>query len=108
MLTRDAILGFKDDRIGRVEVPELGGEVCIASLTAAEADKIRTLGEDGVPMSVGVVILGACDKNGKRLFTMKDAARVGELPASAVGRIAQAILRHNKLGGEDQEEAKNG
>lgn len=103
-LSRDAILGFKDDRIGRVDVPEMGGEVCLASLTAAEADKIRTLGEDSIPVSVGIVILGACDDTGKRLFTDKDKTALSGLPASCMGKIANAILVHNGLSGD---EAKN-
>jgi hypothetical protein len=107
MLSRDAILGFKDTRIGRIDVPELGGEVCIASLTAQEADQIRKLGEDGTPASVGVVILGACDETGARLFTDKDKPALAKLPASVMGRIGNAILKHNGLTGEAQDEVKN-
>jgi hypothetical protein len=83
---------FKDDRIGKVEVPEMGGEVCVASLTVAEADKIKSLGEATVPAVVGLVILGACDEDGKRLFKDSDAEALGKLPASALGKVANAIL----------------
>lgn len=107
MLSRDTILGFKDNRVETVEVPELGGEIGVAAFTAAEADTIRTLGEDGIPMSVGVVILGACDADGKRLFTSKDKDALAKLPATVVGKIANAILEHNGLTAKAQEEAKN-
>lgn len=104
MLDRKAILGFKDDRIGRVDVPEMGGEVCVASLTVAEADKIRTLGQTDVPFTVQVVILGACDDKGGRLFTDADVEALCALPASAMTKIGNAVLDHNGLGGD---EAKN-
>lgn len=107
-LSRDAILKHVDTRIVRVDVPEMGGEVCVASLTVAEADRIRTLGEGNVPAVVGVVILGACDDDGKRLFTDKDAEALGKLPASALGRISSAVLDHNGLSAKAPEEAKNG
>jgi hypothetical protein len=107
MLNRDAILAFKDQRIGQVDVPALGGAVGLATLTAAEADRIRTLGEDGTPASVGIVILGACDAEGQRLFTEKDAKVLAGLPAAEVGKIAKAILEHNGLTGDSQDEAKN-
>lgn len=91
MLSRKDILGFKDSRVERVTVPELGGEVCIARLTAAEADKIAKIPED-CPGSVGVAILGVCDEDGKRLFSDDDAAALGKLPATAMKKLADAIL----------------
>jgi hypothetical protein len=105
-LDRETILAFKDDRIGKVEVSEMGGEVCIASLTVAEADKIKSLGEGDVPAVARLVILGACDEEGKRLFTDKDASALSKLPASALAKVANAILDHNGLGGDG--DAKNG
>ena len=107
-LNREAILGFKDNRISRVDVPELGGEVCIATLTVAEADKIRVLGENDVPAVVGLVILGACDENGKRLFSAKDEAALAKLPADALAKIANAVLKHNGMNSDDSGETKNG
>lgn len=107
MLNRDAILGHKDTRIQKVLVEEFGGEVCIAALTAAEADRLRQAGESPLPFTVQVVILGACDEDGQRLFSDKDGAALAKLPASALGRIAQAILRHNALTEDSQDAAKN-
>jgi len=104
MLSRDAILGHKDDRIGKVEVPEMGGEVCVASLTVAEMDRLSKL-DGSNPASVEVVILGACDENGDRLFTEKDRLALAKLPASVIGLISKAVLDHNGMG--KQEEAKN-
>ena len=107
MLTREAILGHVDRRIGSVEVAELGGTIHVASLTAAEADKIRLLDEAKYPASVGMVILGVCDEDGKRLFSEKDAEKLAGLPASAMKVIADAVLRHNGLLAGEADEAKN-
>ena len=108
MLTREKILGHVDTRIGKVDVPEMGGEVSVASLTVAEADKVRTLGADGVPAVVRLVILGTCDADGKRLFTDNDAEALGGLPATALSKIANAVLSHNGLTSEAAEDSKNG
>ncbi len=106
-LSRKEILGHVDTRIGRVDVPEMGGDVCLASLTVAEADKIRTLGENDIPAVVGLVILGACDETGKRLFTLDDKDALAKLPASALGKIANAVLAHNGLAGDDEKNASS-
>lgn len=111
-LSRKDILGHKDTRVGSIEVEEMGGTIHVASLTVAEADKIRSLGEGEVPAVVGLVVLGACDEGGARLFTDKDCAALGKLPASALGKVANAVLAHNGLSGESTEasgdEVKNG
>ncbi len=106
-LSRDQILKHVDTRIGKVDVPEMGGEVCVASLTVAEADQIRSLGEDGVPAGVKIAILCACDDKGARLFTADDTDALKALPASAIGTIATAALKHNGLHTEASDEAKN-
>lgn len=106
MLSRDAILGFKDQNIGKVEVPELGGEVCIASLTVAEMDKLAKL-DGSHPASVEVTIMGACDEKGERLFKDTDRLALGKLPASVVAVISKAVLEHNGLGAKADETAKN-
>lgn len=105
-ISRDAILAFEDTNIGRVEVKEFGGEVCVATLTAEEADQIRKLPED-VPSNVSLVILGACDEGGKRLFKKGDAGALGKKPSKALTTIANAVLRHNGLLAEAADEAKN-
>ncbi len=105
-VSRSAILDYEDTNIGRVEVVEFGGEVCLATLTAEEADFIRRLPDD-VPANVSIVILGACDEDGKRLFTTKDAGVLKKKPSKALTTIANAVLRHNGLLAEAADEAKN-
>ena len=107
-LSRDAILGHVDKRIGKVEVEEFGGTVHVASLTVAEADTIRTLADSKVPASVLIAILGACDDKGKRLFTDEDAPVLSNMPASAIGKIANAVLKHNGLIEVEEKNASSG
>jgi len=105
-VSREAILGFKDKNIGKVKVKEFGGDICVATLSAIEADAIRNLPE-GIPSNVSVVILGACDESGERLFTLDDAAELGKKPSKHLTTIANAILKHNGLLAEMADEAKN-
>lgn len=105
-VSREIILGFDTVEIDRVFVKEFGGDVCVATLSADEADQISSLGEE-FPATVGLVILGACDEDGKRLFTKKDAAALSKKPAKAIGAIAKKVLSHNGLGSEAAAEAKN-
>lgn len=108
MLSREAILGHKDTNIGRVSVEEFGGEVCVAMFSAMEADRFRaSIGEAGIPMNVLLVILGACDDKGVRLFSMEDAKALGEQNSKALTTIANKVLEHNGLTGDAVEEAKN-
>jgi len=106
-LSRDDFLKHVDKRIGRVDVPEMGGEVCVASLTVAEADQFRGLGEDGIPASLKIAILCVCDEAGTRLFTMADVDVLKAMPVTAIGAIATAALKHNGLHGSSGEKAKN-
>lgn len=105
MLSRDAILGFKDDRFGTIDIPELGGAVGIASFTVAEMDKIARL-DGSTPASVEAVILGVCDDEGKRLFKPTDREKLMALPSRVIGELAKAIFAHNGLAG-DAETPKN-
>ena len=107
ILGRDVILAYRDARIGRVKVPELGGEICLASLTAGEADKLARLDGEAYPAAVGVVILAACDDQGVRLFTEADAPALTALPASVMKRVADAVMEHNGLSGEAAADLKN-
>ena len=105
-VSRKSILDYEDTNIGRVEVKEFGGEVCVATLSAEEADQIRKLPED-VPANVSIAILGACDEKGERLFTVADTAALKRKPSKALTTIANAVLKHNGLLAESGDEAKN-
>lgn len=101
MLSRDKILGYRDDRIGRLDVPDLGGEVGLARLTVAEADRLAKL-DSGASANLELLILGVCDDEGKRLFSDKDRDALKKLPNDVVRMVAQAILTHNGYTGEEK------
>jgi hypothetical protein len=105
-LSRDAILGCNTTDVSKVSVKEFGGDVCVATLTAAEADRIKEAGSNGMPSNVFLVILGACDDKGVRLFTDADAEILAKKPARALTRIANKVLQHNGMT-DDEGEAKN-
>lgn len=104
MLSRKDFLALEDKNIGTHCVPELGGEVGLACFTVDEADQISKLGEGDVPATVRIVIMGACDDKGDRLFTDDDIPVLRKKLAKVVGPLSNAILRHNGLIGD---EAKN-
>lgn len=109
MLSREAILGHKDSKIGSVYVEEFGGDVCVAMFTAAEADRFtKELGNAEMPTNVFVTLLGACDKKGERLFSDEDVTALAALPSRALTTIANKVLEHNGLVEKSVEEAKNG
>ena len=106
MLTREQILKVAPN-IGRLDVPGLGGEVGIAEFTLAEADQIsKGVGEE-LPPQVMVFIMGVCDADGKRLFTLKDAPKIKAMSQKIINPVVNAILTHNGMTIDDQEEAKN-
>lgn len=109
MLSRDAILAFEDKSVDKVQVEEFGGAICIALLSAAEADDMSSnIGANGIPNNVFITILGACDEEGKRLFTMKDAQVLAKKPSKALTKIANAVLAFNGVGSGAADAAKNG
>lgn len=97
-LSKKDLFAFKDPRIGVVDLPELGGSIHIAMLTVAEADRLRNLGDDS-SANTEIVILGACDEGGTRMFTEADRVAVMKMPADIVRDMARAIMRHNGFGG---------
>jgi hypothetical protein len=105
MLSRKAILGHVESGLVASMCPRWAARF---ALRASPLPRRTRSGRwaDGVPAVTALVILGACDEDGKRLFTDEDVAALNKLPASALGKVANAILAHNGLAG-DAEEAKN-
>lgn len=107
MLSRKDLLTETAPNIGKHPVAELGGDVGLAEFTADEADRISRLTDDDVPASVRIVIMGACDADGTRLFTEKDIPVLRKRLGKVMGPLANAILAHNSLTAKTQEDAKN-
>lgn len=106
VLGREAILAAQDLDLGFVEVPEWGGGVYIRTMTGAERDSLEariTAGEKLTRARMAVMV--CCDAAGELLFTRADEADLDGKSASAMDRILEAALSHNRLRGQDIEEA---
>ncbi|MFW5829174.1 MAG: hypothetical protein ACOCXA_02830 [Planctomycetota bacterium] len=111
MLTREFILEQLNAVADSVAVPELGGVIGIRRLSYSEA---VALAETAAAASttaaqetfmVDLVLLCACDGRGERLFQDADADAVRRLPAMAMQRITDAVLRVNALHDQAVEDA---
>ena len=96
MLSKKDILKSNDLELECVEIPEWGGHVFVRGLTARERDEFEisigeSLNQDN--LRARLVVLGACDEEGERLFNTKDAHALGKKNAAAVDRLFDAIQR---------------
>jgi hypothetical protein len=105
MLSRDAILGATDTETTRVAVPEWGGDVLVGTITGSQRDAFESAMSNGKMQNIRarMVSLACRDENGKRLFTDKDVAALGEKSAAALDRVFTSALRHNAFGVDDVE-----
>lgn len=108
MLSRDSVLTASDATFSTVDVPEWGGQVRIRQLTGKQQEITNKINDAkcAEPISFGgyaaaIVCYGCIDESGKRLFLDTDAKAIGERDASAVNRVALAIM---KLSGATIEE----
>lgn len=107
MLSRDAIFKSLDALAAKLSIPELGGEIGIRRLLFDEAMQMAETGgnvTDSIASQkqflVHLVLVGAGDQKGRRLFTDKDTHKVGRLPSIILQRIADAVLEANGLANE--------
>jgi len=110
VLTRDAILGHVFPPVGTVDVPELGGQIAIAGLSAGRSDAVQKRPKDenpDTPFNVWATITFAADAEGNPLFTEADAPALAKLPDEALNKIAIAALDMNGMSKKAQDEAKN-
>ena len=113
-LTRDEI---KAKRAVRprvpVEVPELGGTVYVAKMSARDRDDFEymvTGGKVGVtqtPRNIRArfLTLVCLNEDGSRMFEEADAEWLGELDTEAVQKIVDVGFRLNGIGSNALEEA---
>ena len=109
-LTRDAILQADDLLWEDVEVPEWGGTVRVRGLTGAERDafeaemverKGKKLRMDMQNFRARLVVRSVVDEDGKRLFTDRDAASLGDKSAAALQRVFDVAQRLSGLSEQD-------
>lgn len=91
-LTKDAILAADDLPRAEVEMPEWGGTVWVRALGGSEflayAEAVEEM-EDGVEIMARLVVLSACDEDGKRLFDEADIPALKQKSLRAVKRLAE-------------------
>lgn len=116
-LTRDEILSADVLASERVKVPEWGGEVMVRELTGAERDDWESsiVSTDGRNVKVNsanlrakLVAMSVVDEDGKRMFSDKDASKLGRLSAAALDRVVDVAKRLSRIADGDVEELGNG
>ena len=109
LLTKEAILSANDRKTEDVSVPEWGGTVRVATMSASERDKweAETYG-DGKPKTedfrARFVALCLVGEDGKRLFTDKEVGELGKKSAAALQRVFTAAQKLNALTDDAVEE----
>tara|TARA_R110002096_G_scaffold187982_3_gene367723 strand:+ start:2454 stop:2789 length:336 start_codon:yes stop_codon:yes gene_type:complete len=106
VLSRSEILAAEDSSTKCVAVPEWGGDVLVGTITGAQRDSFESTMAGGKMINIRarLVALACRDDSGKRLFTDKDVAALGEKNAAALDRLFTAALKHNAFSAEDVEE----
>lgn len=111
-LTKEQILSAEDIRTIEVDVPEWGGAVRLASMTAAtrEAYELQQIAiRDGKAPKVSVRALLAChsivDDTGAPMFTAADIATLEAKSGAALARVFDAALTLQGLGAAAAEDA---
>ena len=110
-LGRDAILAAMDIRYEYVDTPEWGGRVRVRSLTGSERDQYdaetyagqqaaKAQGRSGLLTDFRLrrVAKAIVDDDGKRVFTDKDVAALGEKNAAVIDRIDDVVVRLSGMG----------
>ncbi len=111
LLSKADILSADDLVTERVAVPEWGGEVIVAVMSAADRDLLElsvpdsgTKKERFANLRARTVALTAVDEQGQRLFTMEDVEALGKKSCRALRRLYNVASRLNGLGAEEVEE----
>ena len=106
ILTRDAILRADDLPRKPVEVPEWGGTIYIRTMSGTERDRfdaaIVARGQDGKVfdtkgLRVEIVVLTACDEDGKLLFSEKDKEALSLKSGNVLERLCNVSRKLNGI-----------
>ncbi len=112
-LGREEILGLDDIKTDELHIPEWGTYVHVRGLTGRERDLYEESLHQrrGRDMQINLrnaraklVVLCTVDESGKRLFTEKDVAKLGEKNARALDRIFSKARDLSGLSDDDMEE----
>ena len=109
MLTKEQILQADDLPREFVSVPEWGGDVYVRTMTGAERDawEVETVMEadkvNRVNLRARMCARCIVDDKGARLFTDKEAEKLGDKSAAALERVFSVAIRLNALSNKDVE-----
>lgn len=113
LLTKEQLLK-KNLPVERVELPELGGEIYVRTLTANERDEYEAQhvakkeeGNQFENFRGRFAALVVCDEQGNRIFTDEEASLLGEQSAKILDRIFDVGQRLNGMAPEEKEKIKN-
>lgn len=113
MSLRDHILGVSDAQVQRLEVPEWGTVVHLRTWTAGERAKFQKFYADtkdspdfASRLPAVLAVSSVCDEHGNQQFTQDDVEALMGKRASALDRIAEAVLKLNGIGADAVEDAK--
>lgn len=100
--TKQSILSARSAKLApaQVEVPELGGVVHVARMTARQTDAynrdMRAAADDLARATI--FAHAVVDPDGTRLFTLADVPALADLPNAAVEPVVDAFAEVNGLG----------
>jgi len=107
MSIRDQILKANDRPLKALEVPEWGTTIYLPTFSAAELVRIEELREDDqIPIGAFATVI-IRDENGNPIFAPEDAAELSKKNGSILARIVVECWKHNGIGEEALDEAKN-
>ena len=110
LLTKDQILGADDRDSQEVDVPEWGGSVRIAAMTAAERDAFEasmldTKGKGDAKrlQNFRARFIASCivDEDNNRLFSDKDIVALGKKSSAPVSKLFDDCRKLNGMTDED-------
>jgi hypothetical protein len=113
-LTKQQILDAQDRKRKTIVVPEWGGEVVIAELSAMDVERWRKGAEPSEEMDgeagIYLRLLAASieGEDGSPLFEPTDLAALGGKNSKVIKRLFGEIVRLSALGDEGADEIKNG
>jgi hypothetical protein len=105
-LTREQILAACPRQVITVNVPALGGDVCLRALSGIEAAAIHGRELDNQALTRAYVAASLCDESGVRLFSAADADALFDKPPGALTDLINAALDLNRLTEAAQADAK--
>lgn len=109
-LTAESILSADDFVYAEVDCPEWGGPVRVRSLSGGQRSVItqRVQAKDTENMEELLVVMGAVNEEGTRIFTNKDIDALKKKANAPISRIAKMIMEISGIGSETAavEEAK--